>query len=333
MYILLPDAHHILQAATILRAGRLVCFPTETVYGLGADAHNDAAAASVYQAKGRASTNPLIVHTVDVHMAKRYGIFTDAAMQLADVFWPGPLTLVVRRTVDCPASPRVSAGGDTIALRVPAHPVAQALLQAFGQGVAAPSANRSGRISPTCALHVVEEFTGNPLAPEMILDGGEAEVGIESTVVDCTRPQAEILRAGTITEDALRAVLHAVEGMPSHHAKPADAGSTLRSPGQLESHYAPRAAVRLQARNLSADEALLAFGPTELTAPQMRNLSPSGDLDEAARHLYAYLRELDATGAATIAVMPVPGGGIGDAINDRLRRAAAQRPAPADRTL
>ncbi len=318
--ITLPDPSNILYAAQLLVQGKLVAFPTETVYGLGADAENTQAVASIYQAKGRPQHNPLIVHVADLAMAERYGVFSDAAMQLAQVFWPGPLTLVLRRRPDCAASPLVSAGGETIALRVPGHAVAMALIQALGKGIAAPSANRSGRVSPTLAQHVVTEFAGGEPGPVLVLNGGATEIGIESTVIDGTGKNLRILRAGGVALQALQQV-----GTMDETVLPEQHKSMLLSPGLLESHYAPRALVRLGITSLRPGEALLAFGPTPFHAPVMRNLSPAGNLEEAAHHLYAYLRELDQPGTATIAVMPVPEEGIGVAINDRLRRAAAIR--------
>ncbi len=304
----------------LLRNGELVAFPTETVYGLGACADDAAAVASIYQAKGRPSRNPLIVHIANGEVAQRYGIFSDAAMQLAQKFWPGPLTLVLRRSENCPAAPAVSAGGDTIALRVPAHPVAAALLAVCEYGIAAPSANRSGRISPTQATHVWEEFKDTPTGPAVIIDGGQTHIGIESTVLDCTGTAIRVLRPGSLTLEALE---HAGQAcMPREENATQEA---LLSPGLLASHYAPRARVRLNCIELRPQEALLAFGKTALMAPCMRNLSASGDLLEAAHNLYDYLRALDNEHVTAIAVMPIPNEGIGCAINDRLGRAAAPR--------
>lgn len=302
------------DAAQALRQGGLVAFPTETVYGLGADADSDAAVAAVYAAKGRPARNPLIVHVADMDTARRYGIFSETALALAERFWPGPLTLVLPRQENCPASALVSAGGQTVALRMPGHDLALALLGEFGRGIAAPSANRSGRISPTSARHVMEEFQDNPHALAMILDGGDTSIGIESTVALCAGGSVSVLRAGSITAEQVNAVetVHKARG-------------ALLSPGMLESHYAPRARVRLEVSAPQQKEAFLAFGATGVTGEAVRNLSPSGSLEEAAHHLYAYLRELDALGMPTIAVMPIPEEGVGIAINDRLRRAAAER--------
>lgn len=315
---------NVTYAAQLLAEGRLVAFPTETVYGLGADAENDVAVAAIYAAKGRPARNPLIVHVANLECARRYAAFDASALKLAQAFWPGPLTLVLPRLADSAASLSVSAGGPSVALRVPGHPLALTLLEAFGRGVAAPSANRSGRISPTCAEHVAEEFANNPLAPALILDAGATPVGVESTVVECTSEGGAILRVGSLTA----AQLERFAPLRAGSARPGGEGA-LASPGMLESHYAPCARVRLNASYPRPGEAFLAFGPG---APQhegevgrYRNLSPGGDVEEAARHLYAYLRELDATGAPCIAVMPIPFEGVGAAINDRLRRAAAER--------
>ena len=304
----------IVAAAAHLRAGRLVAFPTETVYGLGADATNGRAVAAIFAAKGRPSFNPLIVHVADVEAARRLGAFTPLAERLAAAFWPGPLTLVVARGENCPVSELATCGLASIALRVPAHPVAQALLRATGVPVAAPSANRSGHVSATMAAHVAADLGG---AVAMILDGGPTQVGLESTVVDATGDRPVLLRAGAVTAEQIAAAcgiepIRAFEG-----------GAHPVSPGQLLSHYAPRAIVRLNATNVQPGEALLAFGPAPLaTDGPMFNLSPSGDLNGAAANLFAHLRALDATGVAAIAVMPIPATGLGEAINDRLSRAA-----------
>ncbi len=290
--------------------------PTETVYGLGADACNGEAVARIYSVKSRPQFNPLIVHVADAEMAKRYGQWNDSATALAEKFWPGPLTLVLRRLPSSPVSELVTAGGDTIALRVPAHPVALQLLRAFGGGIAAPSANRSGRISPTTADHVREELGS---AIPLIIDGGACEVGLESTVVDLSGTTPSILRPGSITYAMLNQVryvrdhAHSVDEIAPH------------SPGQLESHYAPRIPVRIHATEVTAREALLAFGATiPAGAAEMLNLSAKGNLFEAAANMFAYLRQLDRPEFSGIAVMPIPEEGIGAAINDRLRRAAVK---------
>jgi len=311
------DAKAISRAAGLLREGRLVAFPTETVYGLGADATSDEAVAGVFEAKARPQFNPLIVHVADVAAARRLGRFDPAALTLADAFWPGPLTLVVPRADDCPVSLLASAGLDTLALRVPAHPVAHALLVATGRPVVAPSANPSGRLSPTAAAHVAEGL-GTRVA--IILDGGRCAIGIESTIVGVAGDTSVLLRAGAIERSAIEAVLG--HKLAAHH----DGGDRPSAPGQLASHYAPRAALRLDAKRINAGEALLAFGANlPRHAGAMLNLSATGDLREAAVNLFAHLRELDAGGAATIAVMPIPHEGLGEAINDRLARAAAPR--------
>jgi len=311
------DTKAISRAAGLLREGRLVAFPTETVYGLGADATSDEAVAGVFEAKARPQFNPLIVHVADVAAARRLGRFDPAALALADAFWPGPLTLVVPRAKDCPVSLLASAGLDTLALRVPAHPVAHALLVATGRPVVAPSANPSGRLSPTAAAHVAEGL-GTRVA--IILDGGRCAIGIESTIVGVAGDTSVLLRAGAIERSAIEAVLG--HKLAAHH----DGGDRPSAPGQLASHYAPRAALRLDAKRINAGEALLAFGANlPRHAGAMLNLSATGDLREAAVNLFAHLRELDAGGAATIAVMPIPHEGLGEAINDRLARAAAPR--------
>jgi L-threonylcarbamoyladenylate synthase len=301
------------EAARFLRAGRLIAFPTETVYGLGGDATNDRAVAAIFAAKGRPSFNPLIVHLPNTEAAAALVDFDQRARQLAEAFWPGPLTMVLRRRPDSPISLLVSAGLDSIAVRVPAHPVALALLRAADRPIAAPSANPSGQVSPTTAGHVADGLSGRPA---MILDGGPCNVGVESTVVDLTTIAPTLLRPGGVTYEALTARLGAV-AMP-----PGGALGGPRSPGMLASHYAPTLPVRLNAAAAHPGEALLAFGPADGAA---LNLSPDGDLEEAAAHLFAMLRALDQTEYRGIAIMPIPEHGLGLAINDRLRRAAAPR--------
>lgn len=304
----------ITHAAAILRAGRLVAFPTETVYGLGADATNARAVAAVFEAKGRPRFNPLIVHVPDMEAAAALGRLTDVGRKLADAFWPGPLTLVLEKQPECPVAELATAGLDTIAIRMPAHRIAQALLRAAQVPVAAPSANRSGHVSPTMAAHVAADL-GDRVA--MILDGGATPVGLESTVVEATGDEPVVLRLGGIArEDIARVLGRPVTVAAGEADKPA-------SPGMLARHYAPNARLRLDAREARPGEALLAFGPQVPDhAGQTLNLSPSGDLVEAAANLFAALRTLDASGAAAIAVMPIPEQGLGEAINDRLRRAA-----------
>lgn len=301
----------------MLRAGRLVAFPTETVYGLGGDATNETAVARIFAAKGRPRFNPLIVHVADLASAARLGTFTPQARALAAAFWPGPLTLVLQRPEGCRVAELASAGLTTLALRVPAHETAQALLQSADRPLAAPSANRSGRISATSAAHVAEDLGGSV---GMILDAGPTRHGLESTVIDASTDAIVLLRPGAIAVDALEAELG------KRIVRAGAAGNKPLSPGQLESHYAPQAILRLDAVDVQPDEALLAFGPAvPATAGPSLNLSPRGDLVEAAANLFAYLRTLDKSGARAIAVMPIPATGLGDAINDRLRRAAAPR--------
>lgn len=316
-----PDA--IAEAAALIRAGRLVAFPTETVYGLGADATNPRAVAEIFAAKGRPTFNPLIVHVTNPAAAAALAEFSPAAIALGAALWPGPLTLVARRRRESGIADLVSAGLDTIALRVPSHPVALALLAATGRPIAAPSANRSGHVSPTRAAHVVADL-GERVA--MILDGGDCEHGLESTVLDVSGADVRLLRLGAVTAEAIAAAT----GRPVTRATSASHGGEgdglPASPGQLLHHYAPRARVRLDAATALPGEALLAFGgDVPPHAGPLVNLSPAGDLVEAAANLYAGLRALDDTGAAVIAVAPIPHEGLGEAINDRLARAAAGR--------
>ncbi|MCT4557519.1 MAG: L-threonylcarbamoyladenylate synthase [Pelagimonas sp.] len=300
----------IAQAATILRQGGLVAFPTETVYGLGADASNDTAVARIYAAKGRPSFNPLIVHVADIQAAKRLVIWSDAADQVAQAVWPGPLTMVLPLRPDATVSKLVSAGLSTLAIRVPDAPLARDLLRAFDGGIAAPSANRSGRISPTLAAHVQADLTGRI---DAILDGGACSVGVESTILGL-KDRPTLLRPGGITVEQLTQIL----GQPIALRHDDDG---ITAPGQTLSHYAPRAAVRLNAQTWHDGEARLGFGPVACDL----NLSEQGDLIEAAANLFAHLHALDKGGAAHIAVSPIPNTGLGAAINDRLIRAAADR--------
>jgi len=304
-------------AAEHLRAGRLVAFPTETVYGLGADAANGKAVATIFATKGRPRFNPLIVHVTDVGQAGEHAELTLLARRLIDDFWPGPLTLVLERREGSPISDLVTGGLTTLAVRAPDHPVARALLKATGRPLAAPSANRSGRVSPTQAAHVLADL-GDAVA--MILDGGPTAHGLESTVVDARGDVPVLLRPGAVTVETIEAVLgHPVVRATIDAERP-------NAPGQLASHYAPDARVRLEATEVRDGEALLAFGTDVPPAHgPVINLSPAGDLTEAAANLFAALRALDASGADTIAVMPIPHIGLGEAINDRLRRAAAPR--------
>ncbi|HVX98939.1 MAG TPA: L-threonylcarbamoyladenylate synthase [Pseudorhodoplanes sp.] len=312
-----PDA--IAAAARTLREGGLVAFPTETVYGLGADATNGEAVARLYAAKGRPSFNPLISHVADEAAARALARFDATADRLARAFWPGPLTLVLPKGEACPVSDLATAGLDSIAVRVPSHPVAHDLIAATGRPVVAPSANVSGHVSPTSAAHVLADLDGRI---DLIVDGGPTRVGVESTIVSCLGEPA-LLRPGGLSRERIEAVI----GRPL-----ASAGGTFReggeaplAPGMLSSHYAPRARLRLDATSAAPGEALLAFGPAPATAATTFNLSPGGDLVEAAANLFSHLRALDLAGATRVAVMPIPHEGLGEAINDRLRRAAAPR--------
>jgi L-threonylcarbamoyladenylate synthase len=314
MPIIAPSDTSIAEAGALLRAGKLVAFPTETVYGLGADATNGQAIAAVFDAKGRPRFNPLIVHVASLADAQRYVTFDRLAARLAERFWPGPLTLVLPRRADADIADLVTAGLDTVAIRVPAHPVALALLRAAAVPVAAPSANRSGHVSPTTATHVADDLEAKVA---LILDGGATLHGLESTVVAISEGMATILRSGAVTAEAIEAAI----GQPI--LRSLEGGDRPQSPGQLASHYAPKAGVRMNATSLSLSEALLAFGPAPLRhSGPVFNLSPTGDLIEAAANLFAALRALDQLGVAMIAVMPIPENGLGEAINDRLRRAA-----------
>jgi L-threonylcarbamoyladenylate synthase len=309
-------------AARSLAEGGLVAFPTETVYGLGADATNPAAIARLYQAKGRPSFNPLIAHVRDFSAGMRIGRFDATAIALAEAFWPGPLTLVLPKTDDCPVADLATAGLDTVAIRVPAHPVARAILRAFGGPVVAPSANLSGHVSPTTAAHVRSDLAGRI---DLVLDGGAVAVGVESTIVGCFDAPM-LLRPGGVPRDQIERVLGRALVQPQD--TDSDTSQPL-APGMLASHYAPRTPLRLNAERVETGEALLAFGPGAVpgvnAATAVMNLSAHGDLAEAAANLFGYLRALDARGARAIAVMPVPHHGLGEAINDRLRRAAMGR--------
>lgn len=318
--ILRPDAPAYARAAALLRAGRLVAFPTETVYGLGADATSDAAVAGIFSAKDRPQFNPLIVHFTGIEAAAREVVFDDRARRVAAAFWPGPLTLVLPRRADSRLSLLCSAGLYTQAVRVPAHSIAQRLLAECDLPLAAPSANASGRVSPTAAAHVAASLGSRV---PLILDGGPCTVGLESTVLDLSGPEATILRPGAVTSQDLTPVVGEVVGAAGFTESGA---AGLKGPGMLLSHYAPGHPVRLAATEVAADEALLAFGPqVPAGAAETLNLSPAGDLREAAAHLFAYLHRLDALPVRAIAVMPIPAEGLGAAINDRLQRAAAPR--------
>lgn len=312
----------IAAAARCLAEGGLVAFPTETVYGLGADATNPMAVARLYQAKGRPSFNPLIAHVDSLAAAEYLARFDGRALRLAEAFWPGPLTLVLPRSPSCPVADLATAGLETIALRVPAHPVARAILHAFGGPVVAPSANLSGHVSPTLAAHVAGDLDG---AIDLVIDGGPVQVGVESTIVGCFESSV-LLRPGGLPREEIERVLgcgllRASVGSGS--------GDQPLAPGMLAAHYAPRTPIKLKADHVGAGEALLAFGPKSVAGVESRtivmNLSPKGDLAEAAANLFGYLRTLDSKGAKAIAVMPIPPHGLGEAINDRLQRAALGR--------
>ena len=302
-------------AARCLAAGGLVAFPTETVYGLGADAGNGEAVARLYAAKGRPAFNPLIAHVANVGAARRVGVFNAGAEKLAAAFWPGPLTLVLAKQTDCVVADLALAGLDSVAVRVPAHPVARELIEVFGGPVVAPSANRSGHVSPTSAAHVLADLRGRI---DLIIDAGPCAVGVESTIVSCLE-RPTLLRPGGVPREAIEATL----GVALAMAPLADDAPV--APGMLSSHYAPKAALRLDAEGVENGEALLAFGKAPAFSGIMLNLSPRGDLIEAAANLFSHLRALDASGTRRIAVMKVPQEGLGEAINDRLKRAAAPR--------
>ena len=308
-----------LDAAALLRAGALVAFATETVYGLGADARNAAAVAAIFEAKGRPHFNPLICHFPDAESAWAEVHTNQRALALAAAFWPGPLTLVLPRRADCRIDLLAGAGLDTLAVRVPAHEGALALLRAAATPIAAPSANRSGRVSPTTSAHVMAELGGRIAA---VLEGGDCAVGLESTVLDLAGGGAALLRPGGVPVEAIEAVIGRVG-----RSLPLDAGPvpTLRSPGMMLSHYAPSLPLRLNAADVAGDEALLAFGLPITGAARVFQLSESCDLNEAAARLFAGLRALDQAGLRGIAAMPVPGEGLGPAIRDRLARAAEPR--------
>jgi len=306
----------IARAARLLRAGRLVAFPTETVYGLGADATSDRGVAAIYAAKRRPRHNPLIIHVPDLRAARRLVQFDDRALRLARRFWPGPLTLVLRRRPGTRLSRLIGPALPTVAVRVPDNPTALALLRATRRPLAAPSANRSGAVSPTRAVHVRGSLGGRVA---MVLDGGPSRIGVESTVLDLSGPTARLLRPGGASLERLRAIVPQIETAPAN-------SKHLASPGLLPSHYAPRLPVRPDAAAPRPGEAYLAFGPTPAApAGVTLNLSPSADLAEAAANLFAMLQALDRPEFTAIAVAPIPAEGVGLAINDRLRRAAAAR--------
>ncbi len=312
-----PTEENLAAAAELIRGGRLVAFATETVYGLGADATNDRAVAAIFAAKGRPRFNPLIVHFTSARAALEAVEFDARASALAEAFWPGALTLVLKRRTASAISLLVSAGLDTIAVRVPAHAVAQALLRKVDRPLAAPSANRAGEVSPTSAAHVAASLDGKPA---MILDGGPCPGGIESTVIDLALSSPVVLRPGGVEVEQIAAVIGPVG---TANTAQSAGGSGVKSPGLVGRHYAPGRPLRLNATEVAEDEALLAFGPHRFTrfAAEM-NLSPSRDLRDAAANLFAMLRALDRPEYSAIAVMPIPETGLGVAINDRLRRAS-----------
>jgi L-threonylcarbamoyladenylate synthase len=317
--VLPANSGTVAEAARCLAAGGLVAFPTETVYGLGADAQDGIAVARLYDAKGRPAFNPLIAHVANADAARALARFDTAAERLAGAFWPGPLTLVLPKSETCAVSDLATAGLDSIAVRVPDHPVARDILAAFGQPVVAPSANRSGHVSPTTEQHELADLRGRI---ELIVDGGPTPVGVESTIVACLGGPV-LLRPGGLPRSEIERAL----GQPLAEAVPqGDVEDSPLAPGQLASHYAPRTALRLDATSVMPGEALLAFGPhAPEGAAKVLNLSARGDLIEAAANLFSHLRALDAARATAIAVMPVPHAGLGEAINDRLKRAAAPR--------
>ena len=309
------------SAAKCLAEGGLVAFPTETVYGLGADARDGEAVARLYAAKGRPAFNPLIAHVPNLGVARRLAVFDAAAERLAEAFWPGPLTLVLPKREGCPVAELATAGLDTIALRVPDHPFARDLLLEFGEPIVAPSANRSGHVSPTTAQHVLADLGGRI---DLIIDAGPTAMGVESTIVACL-DQPALLRPGGLARERIEEALE----RPLALGADTTSDEAPLAPGMLASHYAPKARLRLNATDVRDDEALLAFGMQLAAgaggARKIFNLSKRGDLIEAAANLFSHLRALDASGAKTIAVMPVPHDGLGEAINDRLQRAAAPR--------
>jgi L-threonylcarbamoyladenylate synthase len=312
MTIVAATKESIDRAAKALAKGEIAAFPTETVYGLGANALNAAAVAKVFAAKDRPRFNPLIVHVLGEEEAEAYAVINDTARGLMRAFWPGPLSLVLPRKSGCAIADLVSSGLDTIALRAPSHPVARALLEAARLPIAAPSANRSGRVSPTTATHVEAELGS---LPAMILDGGPCTLGLESTVLGIDGDEVSLLRLGALPRQEIETVL----GRKLAKRKPT---SHVTSPGQLATHYAPVTPLRLDASKPRHGEAFLAFGSNapSFAGPTI-NLSRRGDLTEAAANFFAALRTLDGAGAETIAVMPIPDCGLGEAINDRLKRA------------
>ena len=319
-----PEA--VVQAARVIRAGGLVAFPTETVYGLGADATNDRAVATIFSAKGRPQFNPLIIHVKDEVQAAEIAEFDERAQALAHKFWPGALTLVLKRKADAKLSLVATAGLDTVAVRAPNHPVAQALLHEAGVPIAAPSANKSGYISPTQALHVLMQFNDRE-GVNVIIDGGPCTVGVESTILDLTGPTPTLLRPGGVALEDLQALLGPIDVLEDAGNTLEDADKAITAPGQLQSHYAPSIPIRINVKpeDRERGESLLTFGP-DMPRRAALNLSKAGDLTEAAANLFTMMRALDMPGIRGIAVVPIPNEGLGRAINDRLNRAAAPKP-------
>lgn len=303
------DDASLAEAAALIKAGEPVAVPTETVYGLAADATNDLAVARIYEAKGRPSFNPLIVHVSDLDMARRLVAFNPAAEKLAEAYWPGPLTMVLPRLPDCPVADLASAGLATLAVRLPAHPAMRSLIFAAGVPLAAPSANRSGSISPTRAEHVLSSLDGKI---PFILDAGPAREGLESTIVRPMDDAVYLLRPGPITGESLEAAT----GLPLRLPQPEEG---ITAPGQLASHYAPSKHLVLNCTAPQPEDFHIGFGD----GPCQRNLSAEGDLVQAAANLFAALHEADASGSRGISIAPIPNDGLGVAINDRLSRAAA----------
>lgn len=321
--VLKADAAAIATAVRCLAAGGLVAFPTETVYGLGADATNGRAVARLYETKGRPAFNPLIAHVPERAAAQALARFNADGTRLAEAFWPGPLTLVLPKAESCPVADLATAGLDSIAVRVPDHAIARDILAGFGRPVVAPSANRSGHVSPTAAAHVLSDLGGRI---DLIVDGGVTAVGVESTIVACLSTPT-LLRPGGIPREAIERLLaRRLDDPPSPTTVTWQAPL---APGMLASHYAPRTPLRLDANEVARDEVLLAFGPKLVPgaehAVRVLNLSQHGDLVEAAANLFSHLRALDGLGVRAIAVMRVPHDSLGEAINDRLARAAAPR--------
>ena len=318
--IVAADAVSVARAALLLHQGKLVAFPTETVYGLGADATNDRAVAAIYAAKGRPQFNPLIIHVAETEALDHLIEWNETARLLASQFWPGPLTLVLPRQKNCPVSLLASAGMNTLAVRIPSHPVAQQLLREVRLPIAAPSANASGKLSPTTPFHVADSL-GDEV--DLILAGGKSQIGLESTVVSLISPKPLILRPGGVTKEQLEKHLGAIDVVSETQSKNHLSSGHL-SPGLLSSHYAPNLPLRLGADSILENEALLAFGSDSFIkgGATRLNLSPQGDLHEAAANLFAMLRQLDKPYFRRIAVMPIPSVGLGVAINDRLKRAA-----------